>query len=111
MRPSYLLTVSIRSVLCLKANAMQPANGEMKLKTITKFLQNWKLSKVNGKKRNNFTGLMDGGERICNNGETESSTKDFVDKCREIDGDIPLCHERNVSILSAKIVRCLWNGN
>lgn len=69
-----------------------------------------KLMKNQGKMKS-LTGLIDGGDRICNNRETESSTKDFVDKCREIYGDIPLCHERNMSTLSARTVRCLWNGN
>lgn len=31
-----------------------------------------------------LTGLRVGGDRICNNGETESSTKDFFDMCLEI---------------------------
>lgn len=51
------------------------------------------------------TGLRLGGDRICNNGEIESSTEDFIDRCLEICGDILLCQDLKISIFSINIFR------
>jgi hypothetical protein len=44
---------------------------------------------------------------ICKMGETESSTKDLVDKCLEICGGILFCQDLNLSIFSINTVRYL----
>lgn len=54
-----------------------------------------------------FTGLRSDGERICNNGETVSSTKEFNDKCLETQGTILDCQDRKHSILSVSNERYL----
>ncbi|RDX92279.1 hypothetical protein CR513_25617, partial [Mucuna pruriens] len=49
-----------------------------------------------------ITGLRVGGDRICNNGEIKSSTKELADKCLEICGGILWCQ-----IINSKIVEAL----
>lgn len=58
-----------------------------------------------------LTGFIVGGDKICKNGETDSSTKDLADKCLEMYGEILLCHECNVSSFSNDIVRYLFIHN
>lgn len=50
---------------------------------------------------------MVGGDIICNNGEIMSSTKELVDKCLAIDGEILWCQVFKMSIFSAIFVRYL----
>ena len=54
-----------------------------------------------------FTGLRSDGERICNNGETVSSTKEFNDRCLETQGAILDCQDRKHSIFSVSNERYL----
>lgn len=46
-----------------------------------------------GNKCVNITGFKVGGDRICKNGEINSSANDLVDKCLEMCGDILICQE------------------
>ena len=59
------------------------------------------------KENRELTGLRVGGDRICNSGETTSSTKDLVNRCLEINGDILLIHVFSDSFFSASSARNL----
>ena len=61
-----------------------------------------------GNKCVNITGFKVGGDRICKNGEINSSANDLVDKCLEMCGDILICQERSISIFSNDTVRYLY---
>jgi hypothetical protein len=50
---------------------------------------------------------MVGGDRISNNGEIKSSTKEAGDKCLAICGDILWCQVFKMSIFSIIVVRYL----
>lgn len=56
---------------------------------------------------NIITGRRVGGDRMCNSNEIESSTKDLIDKCLEIDGGIVLYQDLKVSTFSINTVRYL----
>lgn len=54
-----------------------------------------------------LTSLIVGGDRMCNSNELESSTKDLIDKCLEIDGEIVLYQDLKLSTFSINMVRYL----
>lgn len=54
---------------------------------------------------------MVGGDKICSNGDIDSSTKDLADKCLDMYGEILLRHKRSISNFSNNIVRYLLIHN
>lgn len=54
-----------------------------------------------------LTSLIVGGDRMCNSNELESSTKDLIDKCLEIEGEIVLYQDLKLSTFSINMVRYL----
>lgn len=54
-----------------------------------------------------ITGLSVEGDKICNKGEIESSTRDLIAKCLEIYGGILFCQDLNISTLSINDIRYL----
>lgn len=58
-------------------------------------------------KSKHITGLRVGGESMCNRNEIESSTKDLIDKCLEINGGTVLYQDLKLSTFSINIVRYL----
>lgn len=88
----------------LKIKMINTQTQQMKYGTATK---NLKETRYDVDKMNTITGRRVGGDRMCNSNEIESSTKDLIDKCLEIDGGIVLYQDLKVSTFSINTVRYL----